>query len=255
MSYGSIESEEVQSDMQSFNTAAMKLGAQGLSILIASGDDGVANFNARSNPSACGFNPSYPATVPYVTAVGATQGPEAGTTEVACSSKTGGLITTGGGFSAVFSQPSYQAAAVNAYFKSNVPFPPSSQYNGAGRGYPDVALVGHNFDVCIAGQFYQVSGTSASTPTTAAMITLINDARLSAGKSSLGFLNPLLYDLAGNATTASPFNDITSGENNCCAGNVGQETCCKYGFTAATGWDPLTGWGSINFANLLSAAQ
>jgi len=255
MSYGSIESEEVQSDMQSFNTAAMKLGTQGLSILIASGDDGVANFNARGDPSACGFNPSYPATVPYITAVGATQGPEAGTTEIACSSKTGGLITTGGGFSAVFTQPNYQSAAVAAYFKSSVTFPPSNQYNGAGRGYPDVALVGHNFDVCIAGQFYEVSGTSCSTPTTAGMITLINDARLSAGQSPLGFLNPLFYNLAGNATTTSPFNDITSGENNCCAGNPGQETCCKYGFYAAPGWDPLTGWGSINFANLLAALK
>ena len=39
--------------------------------VVASGDDGVANFQARSNPGACGFNPSYPATCPYVTAVGA----------------------------------------------------------------------------------------------------------------------------------------------------------------------------------------
>jgi len=255
MSYGSIESEEVESDMTSFSTAAMKLGAQGLSIFIASGDDGVANFNARSDPSACGFNPSYPATCPYVTAVGATQGPEAGTTEVACSSKTGGLITTGGGFSGFYTQPSYQTSAVSAYMSSGVQLPPSAQYNGAGRGYPDIALVGHNYDVCIAGQFYQVSGTSATTPTSAAMFTLINDARLSEGKSPLGFVNPLLYQLAAEAGTSSPFNDITSGENNCCAGDVGQETCCKYGFYAASGWDPLTGWGSLNFANLLAAAK
>jgi len=252
MSYGSIESEEVSADMTSFNNKAQQLGAQGLSILIASGDDGVANFGARNNPSGCGFNPSFPASAPYVTAVGATQGPEYGQTEVACSSKTNGLITTGGGFSAVFSQPSYQTDAVKSYLSSGVTLPPAAQYNGAGRGYPDVALLGHNYDVCIAGQFYQVSGTSASTPTVAGMITLINDARLSEGKSPLGFLNPSLYDLAGNATAAPPFNDITTGENNCCAGDQGQETCCKWGFYAAKGWDPLTGWGSIDYANLLS---
>jgi len=116
VSYGDIEAEGSPYDvMMRFNTEAMKLGLRGISVMVASGDDGVANFIARQNASACGFNPSYPATSPYVTAVGATQGPEMNQTEIACTSATGGGITTGGGFSSVYPQPAYQAAAVSNY--------------------------------------------------------------------------------------------------------------------------------------------
>ena len=38
-----------------------------------------------------------------------------------------------------------------------------------------------------------VGGTSASSPTFASVISLVNDARLAKGMSSLGFLNPWLY--------------------------------------------------------------
>jgi subtilase family serine protease len=55
------------------------------------GDDGVGNFPARQGAQYCGFNPSFPASSPYVVAVGATQGPEAGNPEIACSSLTGAL--------------------------------------------------------------------------------------------------------------------------------------------------------------------
>jgi hypothetical protein len=51
----------------------------------------------------------------YATSVGATQGPEAGQPEIACSSATGGLITTGGGFSTYVKRPDWQDAAVHAY--------------------------------------------------------------------------------------------------------------------------------------------
>jgi subtilase family serine protease len=81
--------------MMRFNNEAMLLGLRGISVMVASGDDGVANFIARGNSSACGFNPSYPASAPYVTAVGATQGPELNQTEIACTSTTNGGITTG----------------------------------------------------------------------------------------------------------------------------------------------------------------
>jgi tripeptidyl-peptidase-1 len=248
ISYGSIEKEEPPTELQQFDQEAMKLGARGVTIMSSSGDDGVANFVARSDPSQCGFSPSFPATATNVVTVGATQGPESGTAEIACSSATGGVVTTGGGFSTVFSQPSYQSSAVADYFKTNVTFPPTSQYNQAGRGYPDVALLGYNYEVIIGGVPYGVSGTSCSSPTFAGLVSLVNDARISAGKSSLGLLNQALYSLS-----ASVYNDITSGENNCCAGTEGSQVCCQYGFYAAKGWDPLTGLGSVHFNKLLSA--
>jgi len=245
ISYGDIESEDDPTAMNRFNSEAMKLGARGVSIMVASGDDGVANFIARSDPTQCGFNPSFPATAPYVTAVGATQGPENNTPEIACTSSTGGGITTGGGFSTVFSSPSYQTTAVANYFATAPNMPPNSSFVPTGRGYPDVAMMGHNYIISVGGNFSAGSGTSASSPVFAGLITLINDARIQAGKSPLGFLNQIIYNLA--STTPSAFNDVTSGTNNCCAGDQGSAVCCQYGFTATTGWDPLTGWGSVQF--------
>jgi len=250
ISYGSVATENPVNDMDSFNTELCILGTRGITVTVSSGDDGVANYEARDDSSKCGFNPSFPATSPYVVAVGATQGPEAGNPEIACTSSTGGLITTGGGFSVTFAQPSYQAAVVNNYLKNGPNMPPTSQFNSKGRGYPDVALLGYNYVVYIGGSAQQVSGTSASSPVFAGMLSLINARRLQAGKSSLGFVNPALYKLA--ASTKGIFNDITSGVNNCCAAEY-FPTCCTYGFTATTGWDPLTGLGSVNFEKLAAA--
>lgn len=243
ISYGSIESELENSVKENFDTEMIKLGLMGVTVLVASGDDGVANFQARSSQSACGYNPSYPATSPYVTAVGATQGIETKTEEIACASNTGGLITTGGGFSGYYKQPSWQKSAVDDYFK--VATSPAAGYNSEGRGYPDVAMAGHNYQVTVGGQTLIESGTSASTPVLAGMVSLVNSARLASGKPPLGFLNPSLY----SANSSAIFTDVTSGENNCCAQ---AQVCCTQGFYAAKGWDPLTGWGSINFRKFKS---
>jgi len=240
ISYGAVEPELPQSVVNAFNTEAMKLGVMGVTILVSSGDDGVANFQARSSPKSCGYNPSFPATSPYVTAVGATQGVESGNPEIACAHPTGGLITTGGGFSTKFAAPSYQTSAISKYF-SNLPTSqqPVSGYAASGRGYPDIAMAGYNYEVVVGGATYEVSGTSASSPVVAGMVSLVNAARLSAGKSALGFLNPAIY-----ANGDSLVNDITSGENNCCASAV----CCTQGFYATPSWDPLTGFGSVDYS-------
>lgn len=239
ISYGSIEPEMPSSLANAFNIEAQKLGAMGVSILVSSGDDGVANFQARYNKRKCGYNPSFPATSPYVTAIGATQGPESGTTEIACASDTGGVITTGGGFSTVFDAPSYQTATIASYM-SSLPSEqqPAAGYAVNGRGYPDIAMAGLNYEVVIGGKTYEVSGTSASSPVVAGMVSLVNAARMEAGKPPLGFLNTALYQ-SGTSVT----NDVTSGENNCTAGGV----CCDEGFYAAAGWDPLTGFGSLDY--------
>lgn len=82
-----------------------------------------------------GYNPSFPATSAWVTAVGATMGPETGDPEIACQSQLGGVITTGGGFSTLVSRPNYQKNAVNYY--NTLAHPPSGYATG-GRGYPDI---------------------------------------------------------------------------------------------------------------------
>ena len=66
-----------------------------------------------------------------------------------------------------------------------------------------------------------------------------------AGGHALGFLNPFLYTMATEAPQV--FNDITDGDNAC--GTRGQP-CLDYAYLAATGWDPVSGLGSINYERL-----
>jgi tripeptidyl-peptidase-1 len=242
ISYGSIEPEIATSVATTFNNEAMKLGAQGVTIFVSSGDDGVANFQARGKPSKCAYTPSFPASSPYVTAVGATQGGVTGGQEIVCSGKTGGQITTGGGFSTKYDAPAYQKTAISEYFAAASPAPVEGYAKG-GRGYPDVAMAGHNYEVVIGGQLYGVSGTSASSPVVAGMASLVNAKLKSNGASSIGFINPTLYK-AGS----SSFNSITQGNNKCTASTQAGDTCCSQGFTAIAGWDPITGLGSVDYA-------
>eukprot|EP01036_Dinobryon_divergens_P026723 gene26723-35403_t len=105
--------------------------------------------------------------------------------------------------------------------------------SSAGRGYPDVSALGHNFVVGLAGNFTAVSGTSASSP-----LMLANAARLSKGMSLVGWVNPAVY-----ASYPSFINDIVDGSNHCIAR---ESVCCNQGYYATTGWDPVTGLGSVN---------
>jgi len=142
-----------------------------------------------------------------------------------------------GGFSNYFSrsQASYQSSVV-ATFLTAQGTTYSTYYNATGRGFPDVSAQGNNFAVVIGGSTESVGGTSASAPTFAGVISLLNDYRQSQGKASLGFLNPWLYG-AGKAG----LNDITSGTNPGCGTN---------GFSAKAGWDAVTGLGTPDFVKL-----
>eukprot|EP01126_Amoeba_proteus_P054974 TRINITY_DN6791_c0_g1_i24.p1 TRINITY_DN6791_c0_g1~~TRINITY_DN6791_c0_g1_i24.p1 ORF type:complete len:464 (-),score=77.02 TRINITY_DN6791_c0_g1_i24:40-1431(-) len=132
ISYGEDEDSVDNSLILKFNTETCKMGLRGITLFTSSGDDGVAGPNARGNSAACGFTPQYPAACPYVTAVGATMGPESGNPEIGCSSNNGSIITSGGGFSSVFSTPSWQQTAVSNYL-ANTNLPPAGSFNTQGR--------------------------------------------------------------------------------------------------------------------------
>ncbi|KAG1719137.1 peptidase S8/S53 domain-containing protein, partial [Suillus paluster] len=104
------------------------------------------------------------------------------------------------------------------------------------QAYPDVAAQGLNFLIVYQGQTGHVGGTSCSSPTFTSFVSMLNDARISDGKTPLGFLNPFLYS---NGYTA--LNDITAGNN---------PGCGTEGFNATIGWDPVTGFGTPNFEKL-----
>jgi tripeptidyl-peptidase-1 len=182
------------------------------------------------------YYPQFPASSPYVVAVGGTQGPEHGESEEACSSRNGGIITTGGGFSNYYSRPLYQEKAVSNYLDlvNGANNQPLNGYNKKGRGYPDVSLLAFNYVVYIGGEQTTVSGTSASTPVFAGMVALVNSDRLANGKPLVGWLNPALY--AEYKNVSSFIHDITAGENSCGVYRGASTICCDEGFSATEGW-------------------
>ncbi|KAF9061872.1 subtilisin-like protein [Rhodocollybia butyracea] len=233
-SYGDTESAFGSSMATKVCNGYMALGTRGISVMFASGDGGVrGNHDTLSVCNDNTFMPVFPAACPFVTAVGSTQGfgPEKA------------INFTGGGFSNVFTTPSYQTAQVASFLKT-IPSNFAGTFNKAGRGYPDVSVQGWNFEVVSGGEVGLVGGTSASSPTFAAIIALINNQLVAAGKPVLGFLNPFIYSTASTA-----FTDITIGKN---SGFVCPAT--SVAFSAAVGWDALTGFGTPVFSELLAAA-
>lgn len=253
------------SSMKAFHNEAIKLAAMGVSIVVSSGDDGVSGggcycdylsssnvyqpWQGKNNWAGVGYFPDFPATDPYVTAVGATMGPNEGGREVACDAGRGAVITSGGGFSTVFGTPQYQRTHVKSYFRHlNRHNKPKAGFNNAGRGYPDVAMLGTKYQVVVGPYIYSMYGTSASAPVFAAFLTLVNSYRLSHGKTSVGFVNPTLY---GQGRKYKVFYDVKEGHNKCCSGHP-SPICCAAGFTATSGWDPVTGFGSVRYDRLIT---
>lgn len=72
ISYGAYEAAYDTSYLQSFDQEVIKLSMMGVTIFASSGDDGVAGYAVRNLPELCGYYPQFPASSPYVTAVGAT---------------------------------------------------------------------------------------------------------------------------------------------------------------------------------------
>ncbi|XP_040195850.1 tripeptidyl-peptidase 1 [Rana temporaria] len=241
ISYGDDEDSLSVAYMQRINTEFMKAGARGLTILFASGDDGAGCMEVIKGKNA--FRPSFPASSPYVTTVGGTsfKNPFQVTYEVTD-------FISGGGFSNVFPMPDYQVSAVSHYLTTKEKLPPQNYYNRSGRAYPDVAALSDNYWVVINHiPVPWVSGTSASTPVFGGILSLINDQRLKRGKSPLGFLNPALYKLQGNGTLA--LFDVTEG----CHVGCFDDLVLGQGFCAGPSWDPVTGWGTPNYPELLKS--
>lgn len=222
ISWGGPEDSYTGQALTSYDQALQDAKALGVTVCVASGDNGSSDGDTDGNAHV-----DFPASSPNVLACG-------GTTLHASK----GVISSeavwndgssggagGGGVSETFPLPSYQANA-------NVPVSVnSSQF--AGRGVPDVAgdadpNTGYN--VVIDGSSGVVGGTSAVAPLWAGLIARINQQR----GSKVGFLNPLIYPLQATA-----FNDITQGNNGA--------------YSAGPGWDACTGLGSPIGTALLQA--
>ena len=210
------------SNDQIFQTAV----AQGQTFSVSSGDSGSYECGGSTNQQ------SYPAVSPYVMAIGGTTLSSSGgswVSETAWSctnfrtcpqSASGG---TGGGVSSTEAAPSWQTAA-------GVLTTPGK------RGVPDVsfdAAPSSGALILINGSNVQIGGTSLSAPLFTGFYTRIQAAH----GNTLGFPAQTLY--AGAAANPSWFHDVTSGSNG--------------GYTAGTGWDYVTGYGSLQVQNFSSA--
>jgi tripeptidyl-peptidase-1 len=74
-------------------------------------------------------------------------------------------------------------------FLKTVPADFAGVFNRSGRGYPDVATQGWKFEVYAGGKLGTVGGTSASSPTFASIVAIVNDRLGALGRPSLGYLN------------------------------------------------------------------
>ncbi|KAI9454060.1 subtilisin-like protein, partial [Lactarius psammicola] len=210
-----------------------RLGARGVSVIFASGDDGVGKGDCRVNDGSgrVQFVPEFPSSCPYVTSVGGTM---AQRPEVAAE-------LSGGGFSNYFPRPWYQDVAVPTYLR-HLGSQYDGMYNAAGRGIPDISAQAVNYYFIRNNVGLNIDGTSCAAPTVAGIISLLNDYQISRGRKPLGFLNPWLYSNAWHfGEDLAGFNDITSGSN---------PGCGTDGFSAIAGWDPVTGLGTPDFLNL-----
>ena len=191
----------------------MKLALQGTTIVMSSGDSGVGGTFCNGASGKI-LEPNFASTCPYVLSVGSTEWDRFdASTPPTPGQKLHEIATrrfpSGGGFSNVFGIPSYQRDAVSTYFdqvESSLGFSgyhhfvnnsdfssvTGGIYHHGGRAYPDVAAVGDRQVVYSNGSWYLVGGTSLSAPVWGAVLTLVNEERIAAGKSSVGFIQPTL---------------------------------------------------------------
>jgi kumamolisin len=178
-------------------------------------------------------------------------------------------VASSGGFSREVPAPSWQASVRRGWYARGDSEPAVIPY---GRGFPDVALmasgpsVQRRLDEPLSMQGYQAvvggkwvdyaGGTSVAAPIWAAIIARLNQARRAKGLRRVGFVNPLLYAI--RKETPAPFREISQGHTDVemTVVNVhGKAVTHRLpGYTACPGWDPTSGLGVPNVANLIEVA-
>ena len=196
-----------------------KMGAQGQSFFQATGDSGAYRGSAP-----------WPANSAFVTGVGGTD-LETQSAAGPWKSETA-WADGGGGWGTNVTIPSWQEGILAS----------CSACSKTDRNVPDVsANANFTFYVC-ADQSgcteNEYGGTSFAAPMWAGYLALANQQAASTGAAAPGFINPAVYTIGLGSGYGTSFHDITSGSN---------------GFSATTGYDLATGWGSPNGAGLINA--
>jgi kumamolisin len=233
---GPEDPESSQQFVDGLNEAIRDAAAMGVTVCVASGDNGSADMAEGwdGKPHA-----DFPASSPFALACGGTnlRASNGTITEVVWN---GGPQdgAGGGGVSVMFAEPKYQA---NAHV-------PKSPAHRSGRGVPDVAGDADpatGYRIFLNGVMTTIGGTSAVAPLMAGLIARINEATTKKFGKTVGFINPLIYASHGHGV----FRDITVGNNDITGSLRGM-------YKAGPGWDACSGLGVPNGAalqNLLAA--
>jgi kumamolisin len=222
ISWGGPEDAWSSQAIQAVSDVIEEASAKGIPVTVAAGDNGASDGESGA------YHVDFPGSSPGSLTCGGTSlvaSRESISQETVWNDGGDSAGATGGGVSQVFPKPSWQS-------KVNVPVSPDGH---PGRGVPDVAGLGDpntGYYVMVNGEGQIVGGTSAVAPLWAALIARIQQ---SLGKGLVN-LNQEVYSLP-----ASCFRDITQGNND--------------GYSAATGWDPCTGFGSPIGTALLNALK
>jgi kumamolisin len=229
ISWGQSEDQWSAQSRTAMDQAFADAAALGVTVTVASGDNGSSDDPSEQTQVHCDF----PASSSNALACGGTKlvgntSSFAISSEVVWNELASNEGAGGGGVSDVFPLPSYQA---------NAGVPTSAASGGStGRGVPDVAgnadpVTGYL--VVVDGQRETIGGTSAVAPLWAGLIARLAQAT---GKR-FGLLQPMLYAGAAPGAAAPGFNDVVQGNNGA--------------YKAGPGWDACTGLGSPNGAALL----
>ncbi|HEU5345776.1 MAG TPA: S53 family peptidase [Ktedonobacterales bacterium] len=234
----SLNDSPGQAELAQWETFYQQATTQGgVTFFGSSGDNGASDYvsfvNGNPGPLSTTATTSFPDDSPWVTAVGGTTLTRDGSSfsEVVWNSGDG---ASGGGVSRFFAMPSFQQG-----------LPQSDQQilNGK-RGVPDVAAAADprtGLAIYYGGHWTLAGGTSAASPLWAGVMAIADQV---AGKP-LGYINPALYKIGASSAYSGAFRDVTDG-NNSVSGQVDVQ-----GYQATTGWDPVTGLGTPNAANLI----
>lgn len=267
-SYGQCEIDVAPAEFNAENNLFEQAGVNGMTIIVTSGDSGAAACDTGA-VAMNGLQVDFPASSPYVTAVGGTQfNPGSGTYFASTNNSNGGSANsyipevawndgnqaaTGGGASRLISKPSWQTGI-------GVP-------SDGVRDVPDLAFAASIKEfgllACTTGSCANgflngssapsvAGGSSAGPPTFGGVVALLVQ---QTGKR-VGFLNPNLYSLA--SISGNVFHDITGGNNQvtCQGGSPGCPSPAStgtgvMGFTAGVGYDQTTGLGSLDSYNFV----
>lgn len=208
-------------DEASLDPILEEMAAQGQSVFVATGDQG----------SATAANVVWPSDDPWVTAVGGT---------VLTTKSAGGAWQSETGWVNSAGMVSKNGVPIPTYQKTAGVINGTNHGSTTLRNIPDVSSESSAAQYnCGNGSCHnQGGGTSYAAPLWASLIAMANQQAAANGDATVGFLNPVIYGIGTGSTFGTNLHDVTSGNNG--------------GFTAVSGFDLVTGWGSPQGANLIN---